>query len=215
VYGDLEQYTYKETETRYICNECPIGFTENTQLDFRSPYGCSKGAADQYMLDYSRIFKIKTAIFRHSSMYGSRQFGTFDQGWISWFCQKAVETQRNPAVQFTISGNGKQVRDVLHANDMVDLYLHAAKNIEKINGRAFNIGGGIENSLSLLELFHLLEHELKIKLNYKKLPPRESDQKFFVADISKISKTLDWNPKVDKTTGIKTTIQWLRQTIHE
>jgi len=210
VYGDLEQYAYNETPTRYVCKECPSGFTENTQLDFHSPYGCSKGAADQYMLDYSRIFKIKTAVFRHSSMYGSRQYGTFDQGWISWFCQKAVETQKNPGTEFTISGTGKQVRDVLHADDMVDLYTTAAKNIDKINGQAFNVGGGIENSLSLLELLDLLEKELKIKLNYKRLPPRESDQKFFVADITKVSKILGWKPKVDKLTGVRSAVEWIK-----
>ena len=209
VYGDLEQYTYQEGSTRYNCKECPNGFTENTQLEFHSPYGCSKGAADQYMLDWARIFGLKTAVFRHSSMYGSRQFGTFDQGWISWFCQKAVETRQNPATTFTISGNGKQVRDVLHARDMADLYLSAAKQIDNIKGQVFNIGGGISNSLSLLELFALLENMLGIKLNYTQLPPRQSDQKFFVADISKASRLLGWKPQVSKEQGIAEMIRWI------
>jgi CDP-paratose 2-epimerase len=210
VYGDLEQYTYTEAKTRYNCNERPDGFDESTQLEFHSPYGCSKGAADQYMLDYARIFKLKTAVFRHSSMYGNRQFGTFDQGWISWFCQKAVETQQNCKTEFTISGNGKQVRDVLHADDMTTLYLTAAQKITAISGQAFNIGGGIENSLSLLELFALLENELQIKLNYKILSPRESDQKFFVADTTKAKKLLGWQPRVDKLTGIRSTVKWIK-----
>lgn len=209
VYGDLEQYTYQEGPTRYSCKECPNGFTENTQLEFHSPYGCSKGAADQYMLDWARIFGLKTAVFRHSSMYGSRQFGTFDQGWISWFCQQAVQTRKNPATTFTISGNGKQVRDVLHAQDMADLYLTAAGQIDKIKGQVFNIGGGIENSLSLLELFALLEKMLNIKLNYTQLPPRQSDQKFFVADISKATRLLGWKPKVSKEQGIAEMIRWI------
>jgi CDP-paratose 2-epimerase len=143
-------------------------------------------------------------------MYGSRQFGTFDQGWVSWFCQKAVETEKDHKTEFTISGNGKQVRDVLYADDMVSLYLLAAKNISKINGHAFNIGGGIKNSLSLLELFDILEKELKIKLNYSKLPPRQSDQKFFVADISKAAKMLNWEPKTDKISGINNAIEWIK-----
>ena len=209
VYGDLEQYTYQEENTRYSCKECPNGFTENTQLEFHSPYGCSKGAADQYMLDWARIFGLKTAVFRHSSMYGSRQFGTFDQGWISWFCQKAVETRKNPATTFTISGNGKQVRDVLHAQDMADLYLTAANQIDKIKGQVFNIGGGIENSLSLLELFALLENMLDIKLHYTQLPPRQSDQKFFVADISKASRLLGWKPQIGKEKGIAEMVRWI------
>ena len=211
VYGDLEQYTYQEGTTRYHCVERPNGFTEDTQLEFHSPYGCSKGAADQYMLDWARIFGLKTAVFRHSSMYGSRQFGTFDQGWISWFCQKAVETEKNPSSTFTIAGNGKQVRDVLHAQDMADLYLAAAKNIEKIKGQAFNIGGGIENSLSLLELFSLLEKMLGIKMNYTQLPPRQSDQKFFVADITKATKLLGWKPRVSKEKGIKEMVSWIKE----
>ncbi|MDR0952718.1 MAG: GDP-mannose 4,6-dehydratase [Elusimicrobiota bacterium] len=214
VYGDLEQYAYTEDKTRYNCKECPNGFDENTQLEFHSPYGCSKGAADQYILDYSRIFKINTAVFRHSSMYGSRQFGTFDQGWVSWFCQQAIMTKNDPKTEFTISGSGKQVRDLLHADDMVALYKTAADNIAKINGQVFNIGGGIENSMSLLELFSLLESELKIKLNYQKLAPRESDQKFFVADITKAKKLLNWTPKVDKITGIKNMLSWLEQNIN-
>lgn len=209
VYGDLEQYTYKEGPLRYECIDRPNGFDENTQLDFHSPYGCSKGSADQYMLDYARIFRLKTAVFRHSSMYGSRQFGTFDQGWISWFCQKAIETKKDPNASFTIAGNGKQVRDVLHADDMADLYISAAANIDKIKGQAFNIGGGIENSLSLLELFAMLEKILGVKLKYTKLPPRQSDQKFFVADISKAQKMLNWTPKVSKEEGIKRMLQWV------
>ena len=211
VFGDLEQFHYKETESRYECIEYPDGFKENVGLDFHSPYGCSKGATDQYMLDYHRIFKLKTAVFRHSSMYGSRQFGTFDQGWISWFCQKALETKKNPNTTFTISGTGKQVRDVLHAKDMVNLYLTAAENIDEIQGQAFNIGGGKENSLSLLELFALLEKLLDVKLNYTKLPPRESDQKVFIADISKANKILGWQPEVSKEEGIREILSWLEK----
>ena len=211
VYGDLEQYTYREEQTRYACVEHPNGFDENTPLEFHSPYGCSKGAADQYMLDWARMFGLKTAVFRHSSMYGSRQFGTFDQGWISWFCQKAVETEANPATEFTIAGNGKQVRDVLHAQDMADLYLAAAAQIDKIKGQAFNIGGGIQNSLSLLELFALLEEMLHLKLHYTQLPPRQSDQKFFVADITKATRLLGWEPHVSKEQGIAQMIAWIKQ----
>ena len=157
VYGDLEQYTYEETPTRYVCKEFPNGFDESVPLDFRSPYGCSKGAADQYMLDFHRIFGLKTVVFRHSSMYGSRQFATYDQGWVGWFCEKAIEKFRNPDCEkYTISGNGKQVRDILHAEDMIRLYYTAAKNMDAISGQAFNIGGTMEQSLSLLELFNML-----------------------------------------------------------
>lgn len=211
VYGDLEQYAYRETDTRYECIEHPIGFDENTELDFHSPYGCSKGAADQYMLDYARIFGLKTVVFRHSSMYGGRQFATYDQGWVGWFCQKAVEakkgTQKEP---FTISGTGKQVRDVLHADDMKRLYSAAIANIETAKGQAFNVGGGIENSLSLLELFSLLQEFAGVDLNYTKLPVRESDQRVFVADIAKAEKELGWRPEVSSREGVKRMFDWTR-----
>jgi CDP-paratose 2-epimerase len=210
VYGDLEQFQYQETETRYECIEKPAGFDETVPLSFRSPYGCSKGAADQYMLDYARIFGLNTVVFRHSSMYGGRQFATYDQGWIGWFCQKAIETKLGLLKEsFTISGNGKQVRDLLHADDMARLYFSVIKYKHKVKGEVFNIGGGYKNSLSLLELFTLLENLNAIKLSYHKLPPRESDQKVFVADISKAKQLLNWEPLVSKEEGIAAMLDWV------
>jgi CDP-paratose 2-epimerase len=210
VYGDLEQYTYREIESRYECIEQPNGFDEKTPLDFRSPYGCSKGAADQYMLDYARIFGLKTVVFRHSSMYGGRQFATYDQGWVGWFCQKAVETSKGQLKEsFTISGSGRQVRDVLHADDMKRLYMAAVANIDKAKGQAFNIGGGIENSLSLLELFALLEEFTGATLRYTKLPVRESDQRVFVADIAKAKQLLNWQPVVSAREGVARMVEWV------
>lgn len=210
VYGDLEQFTYSETDTRYECIEKPNGFDETVQLTFHSPYGCSKGAADQYMLDYARIFGLKTAVFRHSSMYGGRQFATYDQGWVGWFCQKAVEASKGITQAFTISGNGKQVRDVLHAEDMISLYFKAMQSLNDIQGNAFNIGGSIKNSLSLLELFDLLQNQAGTELNYIKLPVRESDQKVFVADITKIHTLIGWQPNVSAEIGIDKMFNWCK-----
>lgn len=211
VYGDLEQFTYRETPTRYECIEKPQGFDETVHLDFHSPYGASKGSADQYMLDFARIYGLKTAVFRHSSMFGGRQFATADQGWLGWFTQKAVEIKKGTAKgAFTISGNGKQVRDLLYATDCVALYLQAADQIEAIKGQAFNIGGGIDNSSSLLELFAVLEKELDIAMPYQQLPPRESDQRFFVADYSKATALINWSPKVEKHEGITKMIEWIQ-----
>lgn len=212
VYGDLEQFTYVETNTRYQCLERPNGFDEQTHLSFHSPYGCSKGGADQYMLDYARIFGLKTVVFRHSSMYGGRQFATYDQGWVGWFCQKAIEAAKNKNVEpFTISGSGKQVRDVLHADDMKKLYQAAVKNIEIAKGQAFNIGGGIGNSLSLLELFSMLENMLEVKLNYTKISVRESDQRVFVSNIEKAKNILNWQPEVNALEGVGRMIDWVRE----
>ena len=211
VYGDLEQYEYHETSTRYECPQFPNGFDESVPLEFHSPYGCSKGSADQYMLDFHRIFGLKTAVFRHSSMYGSRQFATADQGWVGWFCQKAIEQKNNPnAEPFTIQGNGKQVRDILYASDMVNLYFSAMDKIDDIQGNAFNIGGTMPDSLSLLELFGLLNELLSIDMKYVQLPPRESDQRVFVADTSKINKMIGWVPKVSSREGVTKMVQWLQ-----
>lgn len=210
VYGDLEYLTYEETDTRYICKEYPNGFDEKISLDFHSPYGCSKGAADQYLLDYYRMFGIKTVVFRHSSMYGGNQHPTYDQGWIGWFVQKALEIKKGILKEpFTISGNGKQVRDVLHADDVTSLYFSTSKNIEKTNGLAFNIGGGLKYSLSLLELFVLLEELLSIKIEFKQLPLRKSDQLIFIADISKIHNFTGWVPSVSSNKGIEKMMNWL------
>lgn len=212
VYGDLEQFQYQETETRYQCTDKPNGFDESVNLDFHSPYGTSKGSADQYMLDFARIYGLKTVVFRHSSMFGGRQFATIDQGWLGWFTSKAIEIKNNQLKEsFTISGNGKQVRDLLYASDCVALYLAAAKKIELVKGQAFNIGGGIENSSSLLELFTFLEFELDIKMAYTQLPFRESDQRVFVADIAKAKNLIGWEPIVTKQEGIKKMIDWVSQ----
>jgi CDP-paratose 2-epimerase len=214
VYGDLEQYSYSETETRYQCTDFPKGFNEHTPLEFHSPYGCSKGSADQYMLDYHRIFGLNTVVFRHSSMYGGRQFATYDQGWVGWFCQMAAETRRGLRKEaFTISGNGKQVRDVLHARDMTNLYFSAVEHIGIAAGNAFNVGGGVNNSLSLLELFALLEEFTGVALDYTRLPPRESDQRVFIADIDKASSMLDWQPAVDCREGVSDMLDWVDRTL--
>lgn len=210
VYGDLEQWEYQEREKRYFCPDHPQGFDESIPLDFHSPYGCSKGAGDQYMLDYARIFALRTVVFRHSSIYGGRQFSTYDQGWIGWFCQKALEAKANhQAEPFTISGSGKQVRDVLYASDAIACYLAAVEHIDNVKGEVFNIGGGVENSLSLLELFDILEELTGAKLNYQKIPVRQSDQRIFIADISKATTQLQWKPKVSSREGVSKMLNWL------
>lgn len=210
VYGDLEHLEYRETDSRYEIAQFPNGLPESTPLDFRTPYGCSKGAADQYMKDYFLCYGLKTVVFRHSSIYGGRQFSTFDQGWIGWFVKQALDIKKGKLKEpFTISGTGKQVRDVLFADDLIQCYFSALENIDTIAGQTFNIGGGMENSLSLLELFTLLESKLNIKMPYQKLTARQSDQKVFVADISKAKKLFHWSPKVSKDLGIDKMIEWV------
>jgi CDP-paratose 2-epimerase len=218
VYGDLKDLRYAETKTRYVLPDFPLGLDESLPLDFASPYGCSKGAADQYVRDWFRNFGLPTVVFRHSSIYGGRQFSTYDQGWIGWFCQKMLE-QRGAQVAgetpapFTISGTGKQVRDVLHAEDLVALYASAYQRRDAVAGEIFNIGGGMENSLSLLELLRLLGDMLKLEDEpaVAKQPRRQSDQDFFVADIRKAAELLAWRPKVGLENGIGKMLEWVQR----
>lgn len=214
VYGDLEWLSYQEDVTRYSLPDYPNGLDELIPLDFSTPYGCSKGAADQYVRDWARVYGLKTVVFRHSSIYGGRQFASFDQGWIGWFCQKAIEQKIAHKLghlldPFTISGTGKQVRDVLHADDLIRLYQAAYEARDSISGEIFNIGGGLKNSLSLLELFDKLAEKLEIPpLSYVQTPRRASDQDFFVADISKVTRLLGWQPQVSVSSGLDLMLKW-------
>jgi CDP-paratose 2-epimerase len=209
VYGDFSQLNFIEESARYTCSEFPKGIREDFPLSFESPYGCSKGSADQYIIDFHRMYDLNGVVFRHSSMYGSNQRATIDQGWIGWFIKKGLEikTKKN-SDSLTICGNGKQVRDVLNSKDVVDLYFSSIENIELMKGNVFNIGGGYENSLSLLELFKIIEDELNIKMDYISLAPRKSDQLVFIADNNKINNFIGWHPKISANQGIKLAIDW-------
>ncbi len=214
VYGDLAHLKYAEEESRYSVPAYPLGFDESLPLDFASPYGCSKGAADQYVRDWYRNFGVRTVVFRHSSIYGGRQFSTFDQGWIGWFCRMALEQKAaryagRSASSFTIAGTGKQVRDVLHADDLVSLYRAAFLAKSNVSGEIFNIGGGVDNSLSLLELFQLLTDLTGVELSYIKNPRRQSDQDYFVADIRKATRLLGWQPTVATRNGVLRMLDWV------
>lgn len=210
VYGDLEYINYTENETRYIADGYENGFDESLKLDFQSPYGCSKGATDQYMKDYFSMFGLNTIVFRHSSIFGGLQYSTIDQGWVGWFVKQALDIKNGMLSKpFTISGTGKQVRDLLFADDLIQCYFKAIENIETTKGKTYNIGGGIENSMSLLELFSFLEQELGIKMHYEQLPFRQSDQKVFIADIEKAKIDFNFTVKVPCFEGIRKMKDWL------
>lgn len=212
VYGELEEVTLHEDATRYSAPDFPNGLPESIRLDFQTPYGCSKGAADQYMLEYARTYGLNTAVFRHSTIFGGRQFATFDQGWVGWFCRQALAVKREPTREpFTISGDGKQVRDLLFVEDAVACYLTAVEHMANVRGNAFNIGGGIENSSSIVELLSHLEHLLEVRLTPRQLPWRASDQRYFVADCGKANRLLQWKPQVAKAAGIERMVAWERQ----
>ena len=209
IYGGLDHLSLEETETRYQPPPPYPGVDESAPLDFQTPYGCSKGAADQYMLDYARTFGVPTVVFRHSTIYGGRQHSTFDQGWIGWFCRQALAAQADPKREpFTVAGSGKQVRDLLHVTDAVRAYVAAFEHIAAARGHAFNIGGGHANSMSILELFRHLEGRLGIALNYTRLPERPSDQRYFVADTGKAGRMLGWSAQIDRKEGLESVLAW-------
>jgi CDP-paratose 2-epimerase len=202
VYGDYKG-SLIESKKRYDL-ELKKGVDESVPLDFHSPYGCSKGGADQYVRDYSRIYNLKTIVLRQSCIYGENQFGIEDQGWVAWFT--IASTFNKP---FFIYGDGKQVRDILYVKDLVDLYEKLILNIDKCCGQIFNVGGGYENSLSLLELLEILEYKLNRKINYSFSEWRPGDQKIYVSDISKLKSMIGWEPKTFFSNGIDNLHKWV------
>lgn len=209
VYGDIREKEYIETATRYKLFGESQAFDETIPLSFQSPYGCSKGSADQYMVDYHRTYGTKTIVFRHSSIYGIRQYATKDQGWVGWFIDQAIRFQRGEITSIEISGSGKQVRDLLNVEDLISCYISAIRNIETTAGQVYNIGGGYVNSFSILELFHELENLLNIKINLEHKNSRASDQLIFIADNAKAMKDFGWSPKITKNSGIEEMLRWV------
>src|SRR4051794_39529957 len=205
VYGNLEHLRVVERDGRYGYENLPYGVDESEPLDFHSPYGCSKGAGDQYVRDYARIYGMKTVVFRQSCIYGTRQFGIEDQGWVAWFC--VAVTLGRP---FTIFGDGKQIRDALWVGDLVDAYLRAWERIETVRGEVFNIGGGPANTLSLLELVAALERAFGRPLDPGSADWRPGDQRVFVADIRKAERLLGWSPRVPTAEGVGRLLEWVR-----
>lgn len=204
VYGKMHEVGVVERNGRYEYKDLPKGVDEGQQLDFHSPYGCSKGVADQYTIDYSRIYGLRSVTFRQSCIYGTRQFGIEDQGWVAWFTIAAVLGK-----QITIYGDGKQIRDVLHVEDLVRAYEAAIANQEQASGQAFNIGGGPANTMSLLELLAYLEDEIKIKIPLKWDTWRPGDQPVFVCNLDKAKQTLGWQPQISVRDGVKNLSGWV------
>lgn len=201
VYGELKQVKVIKKDDRYTYKNIK-GINEKCQLDFHSPYGCSKGAADQYVLDYARIYGLKTIVFRQSCIYGYRQFGMEDQGWVAWFIIASLFNK-----DINIYGDGKQVRDVLFIDDLINAYVKAIDNIETTNGRAYNIGGG-EFNISLLELVSYLQKMMNRQINLKFTDWRPGDQKIFICDISKAKKDFGWEPQITPEEGVKKLYEW-------
>ena len=205
VMGDLAYIPIIEKEKRYDYKDIK-GVDENFPLNFHGPYGCSKGCGDQYFLDYARIFGLNTIVFRQSGIYGPHQFGIEEQGWLAWFCNALLFDK-----PVTIFGNGKQVRDVLYIDDLLRAFDLAVMNIKKTRGKPYNIGGGPKSSLSIWELFAILEKLASKKFNFSFGSWRPGDQKIYISDISKAKKDFNWLPKVSPKEGIKKLYDWISQ----
>jgi CDP-paratose 2-epimerase len=208
VYGGLDDVSLVEDSARYTPGEAAIaahGISEARRLDFHSPYGCSKGTADQYVLDYARSFGLKTAVFRMSCIYGPHQFGTEDQGWVAHFLIRAINGQ--PLVLY---GDGKQVRDILFVEDLVDAFVRAQKNIATIAGQAFNMGGGASRTISLLELLDLIAemHGHRPEIAFQDW--RTGDQRYYVSDTAKFSAATGWRQTVSAEDGVRRLYDWLK-----
>lgn len=207
VYGEMKDIKVRELATRYAYKDFPRGIPETFCLDFHSPYGCSKGAADQYVRDYARIYGLKTVVFRQSCIYGPRQFGVEDQGWVAWFIIAVTKGKK-----MTIYGDGKQVRDLLYVEDLIKAYDLAFRNIHKIKGEVFNIGGGPKFTMSVWQEFQtLIEKHLKNKIKVSYSDWRPGDQRIYVSDIRKAKKLLDWKPKVSVDEGIEKLSGWVQE----
>lgn len=205
VYGDLSRHKLKKNKQikRYENLIFPRGVTESEKLDFISPYGCSKGAVDLYFIDYYRIFSLNTVVFRQSCIYGPHQIGVEDQGWVAHFAKQFLFKK-----PITIFGDGYQVRDLLYVDDLIKGYEKAAKNIGKVKGQAFNLGGGIKNAYSLLNVIEVLERKFGYSVKVDFSLSRAGDQKYFVSANDRIRKSLGWAPVTDLERGLDKLIAW-------
>jgi CDP-paratose 2-epimerase len=205
VYGGMEDLAVVEQETRYAYRDFPHGILETQPLDFHSPYGCSKGAGDQYMRDYARIYGLPTVVLRQSCIYGPRQMGVEDQGWVAWFIIATVTGQ-----PITVYGNGKQVRDVLFVDDLLDAYDAAIARIDVAAGQVYNIGGGPVHTMSVWAEFGPIVERLmgrSIPVSYDDWRP--GDQRIYVSDIGKAERELGWVPRVGVEEGIQRLYEWI------
>jgi CDP-paratose 2-epimerase len=209
VYGDLADLDFRLVGDRYVPHDNQVrdnGISEARPLDFHTPYGCSKGAADQYVLDYARSYDLPTAVLRMSCIYGRRQMGTEDQGWVAHFLIRALEGQ-----PITIYGDGCQVRDILDVSNAVEAYLALWRNIERVKGRAFNLGGGPENSVSLRQLVAHIAELTGRKVEVELEDWRAGDQRYFVADTRAARAALGLSPAVPWLEGVERLADWLRE----
>jgi len=205
IYGEMKGVKVKDTNNKYEYEDFTCGISETFPLDFYSPYGCSKGTGDQYAIDYARIYGLETVVFRQSCVYGIRQFGNEDQGWVAHFVISAFFDR--PII---IYGDGKQVRDLLYITDLIKAYEIAINNIDVTKGKVYNIGGGSGNSICLLHLIEILEKLLGKKIKYSFAQWRPGDQKVFISDIRCAYNDFGWKPQVSVKEGVNHLLHWVK-----
>jgi CDP-paratose 2-epimerase len=206
VYGSMEKVSVVEGATRYCYADLPFGIPETQPLDFHSPYGCSKGAGDQYTRDYARIYNLRTVVIRQSCIYGYRQFGIEDQGWLAWFMIAAFKQR-----PISIYGNGKQVRDILFIDDLLDAYEAIVQNIGTTAGQIYNIGGGPHNTISIWNEFGpQLQRWLGHPVTVSYADERPGDQPIYVSDIRKAENEFEWRPRISVEEGARRLFDWIR-----
>jgi CDP-paratose 2-epimerase len=208
VYGDLADIDLAVRDEAYLPADDGLranGISEERSLDFHTPYGCSKGAADQYVLDYSRSFGVPTAVMRMSCIYGPRQMGTEDQGWVAHFLIRALAGE-----PISIYGDGRQVRDILFIDDAIEAYVQAWRQIERVTGRAFNLGGGPANAVSLLQVISEIEALTGAKVEAGFHPWRAGDQRYYVSDTRRVTQELGLGTPVPWRSGLARLAQWLK-----
>lgn len=207
VYGGMEEVALFEEETRWRYKDLTNGCPETQPLDFHSPYGCSKGTGDQYVRDYHRIYGLRSVVFRQSCIYGTRQFGVEDQGWVAWFIIAAALGK-----PITIYGDGKQVRDILFVDDLLNGYDAAIEKIDTAAGQIYNMGGGPQNVMSVWAEFQpMLEKLLGKKIEVARGDWRPGDQRVFYADVSKAARELGWSPKIGVEEGVEKLFEWVKE----
>ena len=203
----MDDVALKEDATRWLYADLEHGCAETQPLDFHSPYGVSKGAGDQYTRDYARIYGLRSVVFRQSCIYGPRQFGIEDQGWLAWMTIAAVTGR-----QITVYGDGKQVRDVLHVEDLLNAYDAAIENIDTAKGQVYNMGGGTRNVMAIwAEFGPILEKLLGKKIEVARDDWRPGDQKVFYADFRKAQRELGWEPKIGVEQGVEKLFEWVKE----
>jgi len=205
VYGDMAAAKIEAKATRYEFSDEKYrdGITEDFPIAPESPYGCSKYTGESYFSDYFNTYGIKTIVFRCSSMYGTMQKSLEDQAWVSWFVNSILQNK-----PLTIYGDGKQTRDILYITDVVEAITSAINRIDNTKGQAFNIGGGLSNSISILELIDMVEKETQKKANYKFGEWRLADQRVYISNVEKAKKYFGWYPKISKEEGVRRQTEW-------